>query len=584
MARNPYTCYALAMSRLTKWFCGMVLAAGMPLAGQVAVLSGQVNYQGTSVPYAPIQVCVVTSTGTPCTPTASLYSDYNLTHHVANPNTTDLDGNYTFYAAALPVPAFFIVQVTPQPGTTWSYVFSGASGDGCLGFNSIAYGCTGATTSQGAATNIVNGNSIAPRLLSAPAANVNGICSVTFYGAVGDCTGSGSPASCTNNHDAEQAAFDACYASGGSVFYPTNPANSSGQTVYYHATAVNPKGVSFFASPSASGASGYYPNQVPVAVRGAPGHDVFDVVDASLPGYVAPRPSFAVHDIGIIPDDSVDASASFPTRRPGRIAMDVVANGTAVVTSATAQYQQGDVGQATTVGATTTTIVSVQSATQATLATTISTATGLTQYISVMGLPVTQNIGNCAFAYDDASASYTGPGPSRAVFSDVMIQTTSNNAANHTCGFFFQGNEAPYQAAWRDSFVGATFPFAYVPASSVAPSTANWAGIGDYNVWDHVWMAGHYPIITYNGYVNWLKQVQISSALVGPHILHAYSNELAGPSNWTINIPEYEQDGGSCTSGLIGFRISGTDHTWKIFTKRSARRQKQFSGMRRRPS
>ena len=94
----------------------------MPLAAQVVVISGQVNYQGTSVPFAPIQVCAVTSSGTPCTPVSSLFYDYNLANHAPNPTSTDASGNYTFYAASLPAPSFYIVQVTPTPGTVWSYV------------------------------------------------------------------------------------------------------------------------------------------------------------------------------------------------------------------------------------------------------------------------------------------------------------------------------------------------------------------------------------------------------------------------------------------------------------------------------
>ena len=419
----------------------------------------------------------------------------------------------------------------------------------------IPQGGTGATTAAGA-----DGN------LGVPGPIYNPV----KYGAVGDCTGSGATTSCTDNHNAIQAAIDAAYAVGGSVYFPTNPA-ATAQTVYYTAAAINPKGVSMFGPPGSSGASGYYPNQVPVAVRGAPGNDVFDVVDASLPGYVAPHPSFALHDLGIIVDDSVDASASFPTRRPGRVAKDAaMSSSSAVLMSATAQFLPGDVGQAVTVagagasGASlTSTIASWQSPTQVTLAASASTTvTSASLYVSVMGFPVTQNIGNCAFAYDDYTATYTGVGPSRPVFGDVMIQTTSNNALNHTCGFFFQGNEAPYQGTWENSFVGATFPFAFVPATGTAPTNGTWTGIGDFNLFDHVWMAGHYPFIAYDGGYNEFRSVQISSAIVGPHILSAYGVEKY-PIRWSGTIPEYEPDAGACTSGLVGFRISGLDHNFQ---------------------
>lgn len=116
------------MSRLAKFLAVMIIGWAAHLSSQVVVFSGQVNYQGNSVPYAPVQVCAVTSTGTPCTPTASIYYDYNLGNRAPNPASADANGNYTYYAASLPVPAFYVVQITPIPGTTWSYVVAGAVG------------------------------------------------------------------------------------------------------------------------------------------------------------------------------------------------------------------------------------------------------------------------------------------------------------------------------------------------------------------------------------------------------------------------------------------------------------------------
>ena len=143
------------MSRIAKLCAAVMIMAGLPLAAQI-VISGQVNYQGTNVPYAPIQVCSVTSTGAPCTPTAAIYYDYTLSSPAPNPTTADSFGNYTFYAANLPTPGFYIVQVTPVAGTIWSYVVGGVgTGNGCLGGNTLANGCTGATTQTGAFNNIV---------------------------------------------------------------------------------------------------------------------------------------------------------------------------------------------------------------------------------------------------------------------------------------------------------------------------------------------------------------------------------------------------------------------------------------------
>jgi hypothetical protein len=62
-----------------------------------------------------------------------------------------LSGGYPPNAYTAPVT---LTDVTP-----------GIAGFGCISGNTIANGCTGATTVQGAATNIVNGNSIAPSSL-----------------------------------------------------------------------------------------------------------------------------------------------------------------------------------------------------------------------------------------------------------------------------------------------------------------------------------------------------------------------------------------------------------------------------------
>ena len=115
------------MSRLAKFCVAMIIGSSLSAAGQV-VISGQVNYQGNSTPFAPIQVCAVTSTGTPCTPTAAIYYDYALSHAAPNPTAADQYGNYTFYAPTLSSPSFYVVQVTPIAGTIWSYVVNGGSG------------------------------------------------------------------------------------------------------------------------------------------------------------------------------------------------------------------------------------------------------------------------------------------------------------------------------------------------------------------------------------------------------------------------------------------------------------------------
>lgn len=93
---------------------------------QVAVISGQaVDQYGQPMPSAQIRVCSVTSTGNPCTPTASLYYDYQLTQSAPNPVQADQYGNYLYYAPALAEPNLYEVQVSPVAGVTWNYVIPG---------------------------------------------------------------------------------------------------------------------------------------------------------------------------------------------------------------------------------------------------------------------------------------------------------------------------------------------------------------------------------------------------------------------------------------------------------------------------
>jgi hypothetical protein len=99
--------------------CWTAHAQVIPISGQV------VNEQGQPLPYASVRVCSVTSSGVPCTPTASIYLDYGLTIPAANPYSADAYGNYTVYAGQLASPNLYVVQLSPASGVTWSYVEPG---------------------------------------------------------------------------------------------------------------------------------------------------------------------------------------------------------------------------------------------------------------------------------------------------------------------------------------------------------------------------------------------------------------------------------------------------------------------------
>jgi len=451
---------------------------------------------------------------------------------------------------------------TINSGTSGQIAYYTTSGTVIGGTSAVplASGGTGATTPAGAVANVVNGQNIAP---NASASMLSPDCDVTAYGAVGDNS--------TDNHTTIQNAFSACSTSGGSVFFPVNPA-SSGPTVYYTSAPINPKGVSFHGPLGSAGQSQAFVSGMLVSVRGAPGKDVFDVPDpgASAPGLASK--GFAVRDIGINVDATVDASSSglnsFPNRLPGRTCFDAVANGTTVITSALqCQFQPGDVGQAILLNGVTTTVASWQSLTQVTLSASVTSGSGLTAYISVDSLSVTQTIGNCGFAMDASGlAGNYGNGPLRADFTNVVIQI-NGSPTNKTCGYFFQGNAGPYQTKWDHNNVNGEFGFVFaMPNTSAALVGGNTCqGMCDFNEFDNTWVNATYPWISYGGEFDTIKAMQISGAVYGPSILTGNGAvngaDEAVPNTWSIDIPEIETPSQTCPGTVTtSFRISGRQH------------------------
>ena len=174
-------------------------------------------------------------------------------------------------------------------------------------------------------TSSIGGNLNCPGSIAAQTAqsSVSPECYVTAYGGVGNCSENGSTASCTDNTTAFNSAISACLASGGAVVLPPNPTATNGLTVYYVASPIDWKGVSIRGPVGGAGTVGGNPV---VAVRGAPGKDVFAIGDPTASGYVKPLPRFSFRDFGIVVDDSIDSSSSgtnsFPNRLPGRTFMD----------------------------------------------------------------------------------------------------------------------------------------------------------------------------------------------------------------------------------------------------------------------
>jgi hypothetical protein len=417
----------------------------------------------------------------------------------------------------------------------------------------LASGGTGATTASGALANL-GGQQTFP---------------VTAYGAAGDCTTTGAVSGCTDNTLAIQAAINAAAAVGGAVYLPTNTALSSGPTVYYVAGTLSPKGVSLYGPPGGGGDSYYFAE---VSVRGAPGKDVFATGDPAASGYVASPGGYIWKDFGIIVDDSVDASASFTHRKPGKTCSDVtLTNGSPTVTSTQCAFNQGDVGQNVSVtngtNTLTATIASVPMTSQfetntATLSSnwTYTSQTDATMYVAIMGQSLAQRIGNCALAYDDTATVGSNYGPLLAKFENLNIDSLSGvTGQNNDCAFFFQGsNGQPYATTWDNIFIHAEWGLTAVlsdglPAAD-APQMVAW---GDTNLWQNVFLEAQYPWVTYNGgLTRWEGgQIYAGTSGFGPQILD-FSGLENGADHWIVNDLEFE---GPTTGG--SWRLDGLSHT-----------------------
>ena len=121
----------------TNWFTKAVFALGILLtpfsaAGQasnaVPVSGGPVVTQfNTPAVNAPVRVCPVTAIGNPCDTTGvTLYSDYNLTQPINNPTATNAQGVYNAFTVA----GFYLIQINPTPGMTYSYYYLQGGGGG----------------------------------------------------------------------------------------------------------------------------------------------------------------------------------------------------------------------------------------------------------------------------------------------------------------------------------------------------------------------------------------------------------------------------------------------------------------------
>lgn len=447
---------------------------------------------------------------------------------------------------------------------------------------------TGATTAAGLTStgptsitgNQTNGSDQISKLC------VNGVCPITAFGAVGDCSRTGSTGACTDNTTPILAACAQAKTKAQTVFFPS--ANSTTQTVYY---ALGPLpgcvGVNLQFPPQPQLANGDG-SQLKVILRGGAGKDIFAPGDPTVGGYVKPSPSFTWTNVALEVDSTTDVSATFPHRKPGRTVIDAtIANSGTTITSPTALFETGDtspIPQAieivgagssacdaaiggsncliTTLTAIGTLATNARHSNTATVAAAASTAAcasgGCTAYISMGSLPVTATIGNCGLAYDQTNGTSASGRASGARFDNTSIFTTTSG--NNTCGMFFQGSQDPYGVHWIDlSIKGPTFDIAGV-CSDTNPASGN-CGWSDFNVIDHAQFgeAAPYPFTVYMGNWDRITNFQIGGDEHGIQLIEATNAVGETINNWTIDQVEDECNS-ECGSTVSGWRIAGLDN------------------------
>jgi hypothetical protein len=466
---------------------------------------------------------------------------------------------------------------TVNSGSTGQIAYYNANGTAISGMSSIpvAAGGTGATTAAGALASLggVSLAATAAQNLAGPLnASVNSQLNVMAFGAKGDCV--------TDDHNAILAAQTAAQTySVGNVtpavlYFPKPPGGC------YLTSTIQWTGVSLIGQPGAPGTNS--PEQYTVAIKGKPGQDVLHAPDPSTASSTFVwNNGWKIQDITFIVDDS--GAGSFPHRWPGRWFDDAgMTSGSAVLTTTNAAVQCGDIGQAIQVngagpsGANLVTTIanvtpcwaigpSARSWQVITLATTASTTvTNAHAYISVLSLPVTTNIGNCAIAMDDMDAKesdWAQPSQNVGSLYPIMLNVgfqQTNGGANNACGLFTQGQWGVYGLDVRN-FNFFSSQFAVVQGSSELNSYQA-SNSGDFETWKHgLFTTVRYPWISYNGGEMRWEDVEIT-ALSGPQFLNLNNQWSDGFGSANLNSVEFE----SWTTppvGAVGWRITGTGNT-----------------------
>ncbi len=400
-------------------------------------------------------------------------------------------------------------------------------------------------------------------------ASVNSQVNVQSYGAKGDCR--------TDDTSAFESAQNAAiaYASGNAspaVLYLPKPSGGC-----YVVSNWNWKGVSLEGQPSGLGPNS--PQIYNVTLKSKPGQDILHISDPTITaGKITYYAGWSIRNVSFLVDNSI--AGSFPHRWPGRWFDDgAMTAGSESFATTRGEVTCGDIGQAIKVNGAgpggSNLVTKIKSVTPcwavegaahtwqriALAAAASATVSNAHSYISILGMPVTTNVGNAAIAADmlDGNpanwiATRSGTDGAYPKLENVVF-TTTNGSNYNVAGIYLQGGGLLYGADIRN------FAF-YNQEFSVVQGTTEFnsyyqSSSGDFERWDHgMFLIVHCPWISYNGLLNRIEDVELT-AQAGFQILSDDNQHYDLPNQWQIHIPEFENQG---NPSAYGTRITGQAH------------------------
>jgi len=469
---------------------------------------------------------------------------------------------------------------TVNSGSTGQLAYYSGNGTAVSGLSTVpvSSGGTGAS-SAAAGLAALGGASLvaaAQQNFAGPInATVNSQVNVISFGAKGDCA--------TNDTSAFDAAQAAAIAMGtgnslpGVLYLPKPPGGC------YIVSNWTWKGVSLEGQPSGLGPAS--PKTYNVTLKSLPGQDILHVPDpTTTPGQAKIFPGWSIRNVSFLLDNST--AGSFPHRWPGRWFDDAgMTAGSNVLTTTNAQVTCGDIGEPIQVNGAgpgganlVTTIANVTPCWQSpaasshwntiTLAANASaTVTNAHAYISVLNLPVTQNIGSCAIAadlQDGNSSNWIGTlqtgnyGKMENVNFTTVSGASTSSPNGYPCAVFAQGNPWLYGVDVHNILVNG-FYFGIVQAPTELNSFQQ-SSSGDYEKWDHgLFFFNVTPWLSYNGLSQRLLDLQITG-YAGPQILQLGNRAFDSAAGWYVSNMGFETPYGATS---FGWRVTGGFHDFE---------------------